>query len=58
MKRFMPYPLAVATLAASGIVLPTFAQPVLEEVIVTAQKRTENVLDVPSISRAALDLIS
>jgi outer membrane receptor protein involved in Fe transport len=49
MKAFKQYPLAVAASATLCIVLPgiTMAQAVLEEVIVTAQKREQNLQDVP-----------
>lgn len=50
MSRFTHTPLTTAVLAASSLTLGAAAQAqqmVLEEVIVTAQKRTENVLDVP-----------
>ena len=50
MKGFLPYPLAAAVVAASGLSASGLALAqgaVLEEVVVTAQKRTENVLDVP-----------
>jgi len=50
MKNFLHYPLSVAVAAAAGLALPrdSSAQAgTLEEVVVTAQKRTENVQDVP-----------
>jgi iron complex outermembrane receptor protein len=44
MKQFKRHTLAVALLAAAA---SAQGQPMLEEVIVTAQKRAENVMDVP-----------
>jgi len=44
MNKFKHHALAGAVLTA---VLTAHAQPMLEEVVVTAQKRTENVMDVP-----------
>ncbi len=47
-RRFAMTPMAAAVVAAMSPVLPALAQePVLEEIIVTAQKRTENLQDVP-----------
>ncbi len=49
MKTFKQYPLAAAVSAIIGITLPcgAMAQAALEEVIVTAQKREQNLQDVP-----------
>jgi outer membrane receptor protein involved in Fe transport len=49
MKTFKQYPLAAAVSAIIGITLPSgaMAQGALEEVIVTAQKREQNLQDVP-----------
>lgn len=51
MKTLLPYPVAAAVIAASASLLTApyaLSQGgALEEVIVTAQKRSENVLDVP-----------
>ena len=47
-KRFALTPLAAAVVAAIYPAAPTLAQEAaLEEVIVTAQKRTQNLQDVP-----------
>lgn len=48
-----PLALAIGYLCASSIASPALAQPMLEEVIVTAQKRVESLQDVP-ISIAAV----
>lgn len=49
MKKFLHYPLSIAVVAASGIGYSsiTLAQGILEEVIVTAQKREQSLQDVP-----------
>lgn len=49
MKHFKMRPLALFTSIAglSMIALPVAAAPTLEEVVVTAQKRTESLMDVP-----------
>jgi len=48
-----PLALAIGYLYASSVASPALAQPMLEEVIVTAQKRVESLQDVP-ISIAAV----